>query len=605
MSIFIQLPTDPRDQLSAARQRRQFHEYVTATARPGLDSVILVEPNLNLCAGLRKLWMDWPGAEVRCLAITAHSEPVAPEPTTTVNYYLAKEDLPDYASMGADENAVRRRYPNGTIEMVSVPATDLEGLLAEVAGAERIALLVFDGSGGLCTEASERRMLESVDAVAVNTNALMTAGDIEDLSRRFVAAGFTRAGRPWGEAGESALFVKAHSTVERARATTSEAKVRAGRVLVTARDEWFGQARRQMLLTKLRSNLRPELSSADILDPSAGHSLQPILPAEVEQCLSRVEVGPTGVWRASEPLSTDPWIVASKCHAKHGVWPISFSYPKVPMPLKAEPAHLVGLITPGFPYSFESERGYLDSYAEGYWGITHRKAGWDCFRHVEIMAAGALPWMLDAADIPGFSMVHYPKAALTGAARAMSQGGCQPDEYTRLAFREHFLQHLTSEAMARYLLRAAGIAESQSVLFVDERLPHHADYQSVLTLIGLKQVLGSNCHVLHPVDYIYDDTKSDTSHLYGRGFGYTRSVAGSARSAGEVSGVSALPKTFDTIVVGSITRNHDLAMKMLVKYEPERTIWIHGEDLPPTMDEVSKYRRSKVHMFVRAIHVDK
>ena len=143
------------------------------------------------------------------------------------------------------------------------------------------------------------------------------------------------------------------------------------------------------------------------------------------------------------------------------------------------------------------------------------------------------------------------------------------------------------------------------MLFVDERLPHHADYQSVLTLIGLKQVLGSNCHVLHPVDYIYDDTKSDTSHLYGRGFGYTRSVAGSARSASEVSGVNELPETFDAIVVGSITRNLDLAIKMLVKSKPERTIWIHGEDLPPTMDEVSQYRRSKVHMFVRAIHVDK
>jgi hypothetical protein len=143
------------------------------------------------------------------------------------------------------------------------------------------------------------------------------------------------------------------------------------------------------------------------------------------------------------------------------------------------------------------------------------------------------------------------------------------------------------------------------VLFVDERLPHHADYQSVLTLIGLKQVLGSNCHVLHPVDYIFDDTKLNTSSLYGRGFGYTRAVSGSARAAGEISGVSAPLKTVDAVIVGSITRNRDLATKLLDQFSPDRTIWIHGEDLPPTMDEVSHYRRSKVHMFVRAIHVDR
>jgi hypothetical protein len=605
MNVLIQLPTDPRDRSAAARQRRQFHEYVTTKGRPGLDRVIVVEPNPNLCADLKKLWADWPGAEVRCVAVTTDIESAAPEARTTVNYYRAKEDLPDYASMGADENAVRRRYPNGTIEMVSVPATDLEGLLAEGAGAERIALLVIDGSSGLFTQAGARTKFESVDAVAINTNALVTAGDLEVLVIGLVSTGFMRAGRPWGEAGESALFVKAHSTVERARATTSEAKVRAGRVLVAARDDWFGPARRQLVLTKLRASVQPELTAVDILDPTAGHSLQPILPAEVEQSLRRVEAGPTGVWRAAEPFSADPWLVASQCHAKHGVWPISFSYPKVPMQLQAEPAHLVGLITPGFPYSFESEREYLDSYAEGYWGITHRKAGWDCFRHVEILASGALPWMLDASDIPGFSMVHYPKAALAEAARALSHGGCTPDDSTRLAFREHFLRHLTSEAMARYLLRAAGIEESRSVLFVDERLPHHADYQSVLTLIGLKQVLGSNCHVLHPVDYIFDDTKLNTSSLYGRGFGYTRAVSGSARAAGEISGVSAPLKTVDAVIVGSITRNRDLATKLLDQFSPDRTIWIHGEDLPPTMDEVSHYRRSKVHMFVRAIHVDR
>jgi hypothetical protein len=301
-------------------------------------------------------------------------------------------------------------------------------------------------------------------------------------------------------------------------------------------------------------------------------------------------------------------VLSRECHERHGVWPLSFSYPGPPLPLVNDPQDLVSPITPGLPYSFTSEAEYLATYAKAYWGLTHRKAGWDCFRHVEIMASGAVPWMLDAAQIPRYSMVHYPKVGMVAAARALRSGGRRPDQATRQAFRRHLETHLTSRAMARYVLDAAGLSDARSVLFVDERLPHHADYLSVLTLIGLKHLLGRDCRVMYPVDYIYDDTDIDVSTLYGRGFGYTRVVPTSARTDYEHHGAMWSEAAFaevDAVVVGSVTRNRELAQELLKRFPADRTLWTHGEDLPPTVNEVADYRRFKVHTFVRSIHVSR
>jgi hypothetical protein len=210
--------------------------------------------------------------------------------------------------------------------------------------------------------------------------------------------------------------------------------------------------------------------------------------------------------------------------------------------------------------------------------------------------------MPDAAHIPEFSMVHYPKRALRYAAEAIAATGGPPDTSTRALFRDHFTQHLTTQAMAQYILQASGLTESGSILFIDAALPGHADYLSVLTLIGLKQLLGANCHVLHPVDYIYADTPDETRTFYGRGFGYSRVLDGQLRSVTESSNLEIDSSAFDALVVGSISRNWQEASDWLRRFSPERTIWIHGEDTPPTIDQAHSLRTSGTHTFVRAIH---
>ena len=104
-------------------------------------------------------------------------------------------------------------------------------------------------------------------------------------------------------------------------------------------------------------------------------------------------------------------------------------------------------------------------------GVTRKKAGWDCMRHLEIMAAGCIPYFIDLESLPRLTMQFYPKQML---AEAMSLKGVtlqgedtNPesfnvdlkvlnfDKYYELATRilEHSRKHLTTSAMARYLLQ--------------------------------------------------------------------------------------------------------------------------------------------------------
>ena len=57
----------------------------------------------------------------------------------------------------------------------------------------------------------------------------------------------------------------------------------------------------------------------------------------------------------------------------------------------------------------------------------------------------------------------------------------------------------------------------------------------------------------------------------------------------------------DLIVVGSVSRNLALAHELLTEHSPARTIWIHGEDTPPLIDDARTFRESGAYVLVRSI----
>ena len=290
------------------------------------------------------------------------------------------------------------------------------------------------------------------------------------------------------------------------------------------------------------------------------------------------EVGP-----ASE---VDIAATAQACYSHHGVWPISFSYPRNSgIETGLERSQLVASIIPGKTYTYRDENAYLDEYRSSYFGITHKKGGWDCFRHLEIVYSGAIPLMHDACRIPQFDMIHYPKRALAEIYADFLQAPRTPSERLQSTLQMHFNQHLTAQAMASYLLKVAGLGEVRRVLFVDENLANGVDYLSLLTLIGLYQLADVEVTAMIQVPYIWDDWSGRNHDLYGRGFGYTRVLPAEKRLNRGILSVNQVKRglragRYDAVVFGSIMRNQRLYAHLREDLQPEQAILINGEDLP-------------------------
>ena len=303
--------------------------------------------------------------------------------------------------------------------------------------------------------------------------------------------------------------------------------------------------------------------------------------------------------------------ILTSCRITHdalGVWPISFSYPRIdkssPYESAWEQRALKSPVVPGSPHGYGEEEPYLANYRMSRNALTHKKAGWDCFRHLEIMASGAIPVMPDARHIPRETMVHYPKATLEEVSNALPRLLGNVTEHSRRQLHQFFEENMTSAAMAKYIRTVAGIGQGEKILFVDQSLTAKADYLSMLSLIGLIQEAGTDITPLFDPAYLYADFPGDTRHLWGRGFGYSRVLA-----AGHRKPLIKYPedyldrnlRKFDWVMVGSVTRNWSWAEYLLRRFYPDRTIWLHGEDRPPDKEE-RKYLATRVdNVFVREL----
>eukprot|EP01065_Artemidia_motanka_P039762 TRINITY_DN4898_c0_g4_i2.p1 TRINITY_DN4898_c0_g4~~TRINITY_DN4898_c0_g4_i2.p1 ORF type:complete len:690 (+),score=214.30 TRINITY_DN4898_c0_g4_i2:322-2391(+) len=123
----------------------------------------------------------------------------------------------------------------------------------------------------------------------------------------------------------------------------------------------------------------------------------------------------------------------------------------------------------------EPDELYWHEYRHSYYCVTRKKKGWDALRHYEILAAGCVPYFVDLGRAPDATLPNFPRALV---AAAMALPGVQyntsvkgsfwhaaaftinhtvfpKDRYHELAARiqQHARQHLTSAAVARYVLR--------------------------------------------------------------------------------------------------------------------------------------------------------
>jgi len=257
------------------------------------------------------------------------------------------------------------------------------------------------------------------------------------------------------------------------------------------------------------------------------------------------------------------------------LYPISFCFPTSRiLPMRTTKTKEISDIVPGEPYSFEDQDAYMEEYAQSKYAYTQKKAGFDCMRHLEILAAGSVPLFEEPWTIPKFTMTHYNKELFEKGKEA------NPFEW-----RDHFMKHLTAPAMVRYICDSIGVTDPKRVLFMDNSVPLIPDYLSMGLFYGCKELFGDNMDVLEEIPYAYDDYDKDVAQLYGRGFNYTKLLPASAKS--KTSGAEISTKLwaneYDLVLFPAIIRGtslHNLQEVLRSGFPREKIAMCIGENEP-------------------------
>ena len=135
--------------------------------------------------------------------------------------------------------------------------------------------------------------------------------------------------------------------------------------------------------------------------------------------------------------------------------PITFSYPKEHLSeVNKSKTQKKGIVIPGdkSTYIFKDEKSYYDDYNKSYFGITEKKAGWDCMRHYEIMGNYCLPYFPDLMYCPKNTLFNFPKDLIMEGNKLMDN--FDKWEYFRILDEmfEYFKNNLTTEAVAQDLI---------------------------------------------------------------------------------------------------------------------------------------------------------
>jgi len=142
--------------------------------------------------------------------------------------------------------------------------------------------------------------------------------------------------------------------------------------------------------------------------------------------------------------------------------PITFSYPEEKLgKINKNKTQKTGTVIPGDQstyifrgnsFSFDMEKKYYKDYNKSYFGLTEKKAGWDCMRHYEIMGNYCLPYFPDLMYCPNSTLYNFPKKLIIEGNKLMDNFDEQ--EYFRILDEmfEYFKNNLTTKAVAQDLI---------------------------------------------------------------------------------------------------------------------------------------------------------
>jgi hypothetical protein len=134
--------------------------------------------------------------------------------------------------------------------------------------------------------------------------------------------------------------------------------------------------------------------------------------------------------------------------------PIHFAIPECKITTnKLHKTQEYGSIIPGQGgYKFNIEQEYYDDYNRSYFGVTMKKAGWDCMRHYEILANNCIPYFIDLAECPKNTLTNLPKELLLEA-KDLAENFDEQRYFSILdKLFEYTKTYLTTKELAKYVL---------------------------------------------------------------------------------------------------------------------------------------------------------
>lgn len=325
------------------------------------------------------------------------------------------------------------------------------------------------------------------------------------------------------------------------------------------------------------------------------------------------------------------------------VFPISFSIPEEHIlhrfPSKSKPA---ASVVPGnhstYIYMGNStyegdrhlERDFYYDLSSSMFAFTFKKAGWDCMRHLEIMARGCLPIFTDIGNSPNGTLMAYPKRVFSLLLRFPGlvystrpfQIAIVWEEFDHVLYMltcefllSYTRKHLTTASMAKYVIDTVGLP-TKTILFLATAEAASGDYLTDMTLHGFKTILGASAVVdverqlpIYTSASDFNETEfiKSKSQLYGRGFTFGKTMS-------EYPGLvdrTRVPQRvqaheFDLVVFGMGHRSMGLHAPFFKEvcrhYPPKRVVMLYGGDEAISINALNQWTSCVGHVFAREMY---
>jgi hypothetical protein len=138
------------------------------------------------------------------------------------------------------------------------------------------------------------------------------------------------------------------------------------------------------------------------------------------------------------------------------MFPISFAIPTSKVNFNIKKERDSAYITPlnKTTYIYKNEADYYADYNRSRFGVTVKKAGWDCLRHYEILGNGCIPIFYDIEQCPSLTLANFPKKECIDVLNELRSGNKPEVVYDKWInkFKDSLNNHCTTKAVAKYVL---------------------------------------------------------------------------------------------------------------------------------------------------------